>query len=741
MEQPGRGHRGEVVSTSFSGNTNCRRFTRARCCCKLHYFLGDVNVFHISRAAYCLFVATFFLSAHGETSAPRDGQAAFYVSTTGDDSNAGTAESPFRTLERARDTVRDMKQRGALPQGGVVIAIQPGEYPVGQTFKLNADDSGTEAAPIVYCADGARSVRFSGAARLKQFAPVTDAAVMERLPESTRDHVVEADLAEAGVKEVIPFELGGFASGRGVTTHPAMELFVDGAPMTLARWPNTGFVETGEITGPLTLKSWDNKPGSPEGRFKFDDDRPARWENEPDAWLYGYWYWNWADSYEKIERIDINNHEIVLARPWHRYGYKQGMRYFAINLLSELDAPGEWYLDHARGKVYLCPPKDLTNAVVELSAMPRPFVEIDGASHVRFEGIAWECGAADGIFIKGGEDVRLSGCTIRKIAGNGIEVRGGSAHTILSCDIYTMGRAGIVMTGGDRKTLTRGDHLVENCHVHHLSRIDHTYTPGIWLDGVGNRIRHNLFHDIASSAMRIEGNDHLIELNEAHHVVLESDDQGAVDMFGNPTYRGNKFLYNYWHHLGSDEQHRDNDRPQRAGIRLDDAICGVEIRGNIFQKCCTVPTHFGGVQIHGGKENLVVGNLFVDCGAAVSFSPWGEERWHKFVASALDAPEIETSLYLARYPSLAQLADHHDANTLRDNVVIRCNELFLRAPNSLDATGTVESPNDTEFPESGDGRITWSLADAERLGLAAIPFEKIGNYSDAWRAPNVKTAP
>ena len=690
---------------------------------------------------HCLFVASFILAAHGESPAPRAGQATFFVSTTGDDANAGTAESPFRTLERARDAIRDINQRGAMAAGGVVIVIRPGAYSVRQTFKLSAEDSGTETAPITYRAEGVGSVHITGAARFTKFSVVQDASVLARVPESARGLIVESDLTEAGVTEVIPFELGGFASGRGTTTHPAMELFVDGNAMTLARWPNTGFVETGEITGPQTLKSWDNKPGSPEGRFKFDDERPLRWTGEPNVWLYGYWYWNWADSYEKIERIDINNREIVLAQPWHRYGYKQGMRYYALNLLIELDAPGEWYLDRERGKVYLYPPKDLSNAVVELSTLPLPFVDLDGASHIRFEGIVWECGAADGIVIKGGDDVCFSGCTIRKMAGNGIEVRGGRAHTILSCDIHTMGRAGIVMAGGDRKTLMRGDHLVENCHIHHLSRIDHTYTPGVWLDGVGNRIRHNLFHDIASSAMRIEGNDHLIELNEAHHVVLESDDQGAVDMFGNATYRGNKFLYNYWHHLGSDEQHGDNDRPQRAGIRLDDAICGVEIRGNIFQKCCSVPTHFGGVQIHGGKENLVTKNLFVDCGATVSFSPWGEERWHKYVGSALDAPEIDKALYLERYPALAQLAENHDTNMLRKNAVIRCNESFIRAPKELDATGTIESPNGTEFPESADGRITWSTADAERLGLADIPFDKIGNYTDTWRARDEKPAP
>ena len=223
---------------------------------------------------------------------------------------------------------------------------------------------------------------------------------------------------------MIPFELGGFSSGRGFRTHPAIELFVDGDPMTLARWPNEGFVKTGKVPGPLTLTAWDRRPGTPEGRFQFEGDRPARWLDEPDAWLYGYWFWDWADSYEKIERIDPEQREITLAKPWHGYGYREGQRYHAVNLLSELDAPGEWYLDRTRNHIYLFPKATLNDAVIEISVAAFPLLEIEAASHLRFQGLLWECGAADGVRILGGEDVRLEGCTIRKMAGNGVEIRG-----------------------------------------------------------------------------------------------------------------------------------------------------------------------------------------------------------------------------------------------------------------------------------------------------------------------------
>jgi len=41
----------------------------------------------------------------------------------------------------------------------------------------------------------------------------------------------------------------------------------------------------------------------------------------------------------------------------------------------------------------------------------------------------------------------------------------------------------------------------------------------------------------------MDGNDHVMEFNEVYRVVSESDDQGGVDMWGDPTYRGNIIRY------------------------------------------------------------------------------------------------------------------------------------------------------------------------------------------------------
>ena len=658
-----------------------------------------------------------------------------FVAADGRDAGPGTREQPFATLQRARQEIRKLKQDGGLPKGGVTVHVGGGQYTVTETFRLHEEDSGTETAPIVYRADkGYRACEgerptFTGGARLTEFQPVRDAAVLERLPEQSRGKVVQVDLAAYGIKDLDPVTLGGFASGRGFKTHPMMELFFDGRALQLARWPNDGYVHTGDV--PLDGHLIHGRQGSKTGRFTYEGDRPKRWKHDSDVLLYGYWFFGWADSYEQVASIDTDRREITLKPPYHRYGYRKRQPYYAINLLSEIDAPGEWYLDRGTGMLYLYPPSDPSEAVVELSTFGFPFVVMNDVSHVTFEGLCWELGCVDAVRITGGEHCLLAGCTIRRCGGNGVEIQGGRNHGLLACDIYSMGRGGAGVTGGDRKTLTPGGHFIENCHIYNLSRIDHTYTPAVRISGVGNRIVHNRMHDVRSSAIRLGGNDHRVELNEVFDVVWESDDQGGADMFGNATYRGNVFRYNYWHHIGIG--HNTDEEPScgRAGIRLDDAISGTLLFGNIFYRCSAGKLGFGGVQIHGGKDNVVDNNIFVDCTAAISFSPWGEARWKQFTRDALQSPEIDKSLYLRRYPKLARLSEDHDVNTVSHNLVYRCEEFLRRDRGRTKLADNFIVAEDPGFADAARGNFR--IQRNPPPGFRPIPFDQIGLYRDAYR--------
>lgn len=660
----------------------------------------------------------------------------FFVSPKGSLSNPGTRSKPFLTLEQARDTIRKRKQPAPLPAGSVAVWIRGGDYPVPAAFSLNREDSGTTSSPIVYAAWKKERPVFNGGVRLTRFAPATNEAVRSRLPPQSRARVLEIDLASHGITNRQPLRLGGFSSGLGFRTHPLKELYFDGQALPLSRGPNENEPQVHVAT---VLESDGHTihgiQGSKIGRFTYEGDRPARWKDEPALLLYGYWFWDWADSYERVVRIDPARREIALEPPFHTYGYRPGQHFYAVNALSELDLPGEWCLDPDRGRLYFWPPTDPDRAVVELANADFPFLELRDVTCVTFEGITWQLGCRDAVLIESGSHVQLRGCTIRHFAGNGVDIQGGTHHRLLSCDIHSLGRGGVVLAGGNRKTLTPGQHVVENCHIYDLSRIDHTYTPAVLCSGVGHRLVHNWLHDIRSSAIRLDGNDHLVEHNEICRAVLESDDQGAVDMWGDATYRGNVYRFNYFHHIGSRWGPRQEVALGQAGIRLDDAISATLLHGNIFFRAGGGGLGFGAVQIHGGKENQIENNLFVDCSAAVSFSPWGDRRWREFVLKSLDAPAVDRQLYLERYPGLARLLEDHDVNILSNNLVAGCAEFLRREPRRNLQTNNTITTNLTLFPRFERGEFT-EAADARtmrRFGLDPIPFPEIGLYRDRYR--------
>ncbi len=648
-----------------------------------------------------------------------------YVSPKGSDAAPGAKTKPFATLERCREEIRALKGKGPLPKGGVLVVIHGGDYAVTQMFSLSGEDSGTESSPIRYAAAPGEKPVFKGGKSLGGWRRLTDADVWPLLPVESRGKVWITDLKAAGIDEVLPLKLGGAGSGNGFVTHPAHELFFNGRAMRLARGPNEGVLHIKEVAVQDGTKGYDRR-GSMTGSFFYDGDLPKKWVNEPDLLLYGYWFWDWSDSYERVESIDPERRLITLAKPWHTYGYSVGAAFYAVNALSELDAPGEWFLDRARKIILFYPPSDPKKAVIELSLTAAPLLELKNVSYVRFEGITWDLGAADAIRIDGGDHCLLAGCTVKRFAGNGISLNGGHDHGLLSCDISSMGRGGVVMAAGDRRTLEPGGDFMENCDISELSRIDHTYTPAVIVSGAGNRIAHNRLHDIPSSAMRVEGNDMAVEYNEVYNVVTESDDQGAADMWGNPTYLGNRYRFNYWHDIGNTSGKDLAPKCGRNGIRLDDAISGTLIYGNVFERCSA--GGFGAVQIHGGTANTVENNLFIDCAAGVSFSPWETKRWRDYVEKRLEEEKnaIDRGLYAQRYPAFAGLLENPNANRVSRNATLRGGAFLLRSPATTNASNNAATLDVNFTMKSAPPVLTVP-------GLDPIPLGEIGLYADTWR--------
>ena len=520
-----------------------------------------------------------------------------YVSPLGNDSWSGKiaaanpekTDGPFHTLERVRDQIRTLKKAGKFPSSGVIINLREGIYERKVPFILNAEDSGTKESPIVYRPYLNEQVRLSGGKEIQGFYPVNDESILKRMPSVSRGKILQVDLKAQEITDYGQLSPRGF--GRTSNLSP-LELFFADQPMQIARWPNQGYLKIADV--PV------EKNG---GKFTYEGNRPQRWNNARDIWLHGYWTWDWADSYEKVKLIDTQTHEIYTEPPHGVYGYTNGQRYYVLNLLEELDTPGEYYLDRQTGILYFWPPSPMENNRAIVSMMKEPLVSLNGASYITLSGLIFEDSRGAAIRVVKGENVLVAGCQIRNFGTNGVEIKGGIRHGVISNDVYNIGETGIVLNGGDRKTLTPAKHYAINNHIHNYARWVKTYRAGISIQGVGNLIAHNLIHDAPHNAILLSGNDHIIEFNNIHHVCLETGDAGAFYMGRDYTQRGNIIRYNYFHNLSGIQKQKGFT--EVMAVYLDDGASGTTIYGNLFYKVQR------GVLIGGGRDNKVENNIFV----------------------------------------------------------------------------------------------------------------------------------
>jgi hypothetical protein len=679
--------------------------------------------------------------------------AEFWVATDGTDANAGTRSKPFATLERARDALRQVRRDNPALNEGATVYIRGGDYYRTNAFELTAEDSGTPEKPVFWRAYKNEPVRMLGGRRLAGFERVTDASVLARLDGKARDHVVQLNLRERGIPDSGGMKSRGF--GRpSATSH--CELFFDHRPMTLARWPNQG--EFAQISGYPEAADRKDEHGGKLGElsdgFFYTGERPGRWQDTSAVWVHGYWAYDWANSYEKVASLQPEQHLVKTAPPYGLYGFRKGQRFYFLNVLEELDQPGEWFLDHKTGTLYFWPPvtgtEDLGAHEILLSLIEQPLLRLTEVSNVTVRGMTFEATRGNGIEIHGGKENRITGCVIRNAGNSGVLIDGGSSNGVMSCDIFDTGDGGVVMTGGDRQTLTPGGHFVENCHFQRQGRWSKCYVPAISMTGVGLRASHNLIHDHPHCAILYWGNDHLIEFNEIHHIALETGDVGAIYTGRDYTFRGNKIRYNFIHHTGGVGM-------GSMGVYMDDCVSGTEVFGNVFFK-----VHWA-MFIGGGRDHRVENNLFVECDPAVRVDGRGLDAspvWHGQVDDTMrkSLTLVPQGLYRERYPEMKTLDRYYgppqgpaitgaafqgvppENNWIAHNVCVgswleaswHAEPQMLRLENNL----TNASASLVSQPKDGSPATEFELkkeSPAWAMGFRRIPLEQIGLRADELR--------
>ena len=630
----------------------------------------------------------------------------FFVATNGDDRADGTINRPFATLKRAQDAVRALPR--PLPAGGVAVYLREGKYRMQETLELTDRDAGEPGAEIVWRPWQNERVVLTGGWPVRGWRALgeTDDPQVDA---KARAHVVVADVKDAGFSAMMPLNKFGYAITR---TAEATDLYFRGKPCTLAREPNEGWFETKAIGTPA------NKT------VVVDCGGLERWTREPELMACGYWDFHWCELSTQVEKVDPAASTLTLnmtfVKPDHApYFLKPKRPYFLFNALCALDRPGEWYLDRASGRLYLwaedgaCP----ADGDCVLSEFTKPFVSLSGVRDVRFSGLVLENGR--------GTAVTGTNCTRVVFSGNVIRNFGGNAVRLESCDtvsfednvLHTFGHAGLILRGGDRRTLTPASVRVVNNEIRDVERWRHTYSPCVDFAGVGAEIACNRLCDVPSSAIHLGGNDLLVLSNIVERAVLEPDDQGAVDIYNDPTFAGIYFGWNLWRDIGSPKPFPNASQGQ-AAIRFDDKISTMTVFGNQFVRCGK--GNFGAVQINWGRNNVIDNNLFVDCSFGVSIYEGELPKWIRL----LQQPDIVKKLHedvdvtgdvFRKYPGVAGI------ETMDQWVYMVRNILTDGAP--MAACAPWPTFVRTANLETEDRKV--SAAEAAQIDFLPLPHESV----------------
>ncbi len=570
-----------------------------------------------------------------------------YVSKSGSDAwsgrfanpNEAKTDGPVASLERAKELAREYRQEGTW----TVVEVDAGLYELAEPLRFTAEDGGeSETNRVVWRARKDAKVTISAGRYVTGAKKVADPDVLAKLPQAARDKIYVVDLSDQQVGD-----LGTPASG--------VELFYQGKPTRLARYPNDDFIKITELeregTNVVDIRG---TKGVAEGKFFFDDGEMARCVDEPDLWVDGYWFWDWAEQKHKVVQIDPVAKRLEVAPPYHVYGYRVGQWFYVFNAFCELDEPGEFYVDREKKALYFYPYAPFQNDEDLLLTRLTNAVVFSEVEHFTFSGFSI-LGARDTAISCQGwlNDVKVERCDVSNCGGSGIYLVG-SNLIVSECELWNLGAAGISVSGGDRKTLEPSRNMIVNNYAHDYARIQRVYAPGIRVDGVGAYVAHNLVENAPHMGMGFGGNDHLFELNEIANVCQESNDAGAIYTGRNWTMRGNILRYNYLHDITG---FRNNGC---VGIYLDDMFSSADIVGNLFVNVTRAAF------IGGGRDCKIADNLFVNCNPAVHVDARGAGWANDHIQGWLNEEKEKGTLsgikyneppYSTKYPELASILD------------------------------------------------------------------------------------
>ena len=582
------------------------------------------------------------------------------------------------------------------------------------------------------------NVVISGGQRLEanDFVQVTDPEVLSRIPFTARENVLQYDLGAKGISGagVIPKITSN--KGRGAFTL----LSINGNMQDHARWPNDGYDNIASVISEGSSSDYTTLEGNMI--FGYSGTRHSNWTLADNAWLMGYWSKGWAADSVKLNSVDTTLKRIMTDGV-SSYGLSTetpGGRYYIFNLIEELDAPGEWYIDANTNILYLYPTGNIQDLDIQLAHRRiQGAFNLNGVSNVTLQNLTIENIKGWGIKIQNSQNSMVVDSIVRNTSYGGVLIDGGFGCGVYSSELYNLGARGIRFDGGERNTLTACGHFAINNEIHDYARIDKVYTAGISMYGVGIQAKHNKIYNAPHFAIQFSQNDNIIEYNEIFNVVTETADAGAIyagrDLLG----YGNIIRYNYIHDvvgLGP-----DSGNNYVMGVYLDDMWSGTEVYGNIFDNV-EVALMLGGGRNNIFENNIIMNKTYMERNS-MRLDSRGLESWFSSIRPVLEqrlsAIDYQNEYWQEKYPQAYNTATDDiwlpKYNMVRNNVIY--NHMPINGNSNVSQYGTVANnilfSEDIGFVDENGGNLMLkenSIVFSTIPEFKPIPFDRIGLLSE-----------
>ncbi len=691
----------------------------------------------------------------------------FYVSPNGNDGSDGSIDTPFLTVERAKQAVRELDKTG---KDEVVVGIMAGDYRASDiTFYPN--DSGTEDCPIRYCKYGSGEVIFNGGVSLAadDFTKVTDPAVLSRLSDEAKENVLYVDLGKYGITKEDYGKIHAIGQYHTADQYDGdwtgaiySEVFFNDERMSFAQYPDkgAGYLYTEEVVkvgdgkenGSSVNENWGTARNPESDIYRVNQalaDRINSWETLDDVWMFGWFKYDWADASTPVGFF--NYEERTLSPKFVSiYGADENCPYYFFNVFEELTAPGEFYLDRENGFLYIYPTSDIENAKIDMSLTTDNIISLNNANHIYFEGITFKGTRENAIKLRGNSN-KISHCTVKNVAEYAI-VSYGYDNVFEYNEITRTGRGGLEIDGGDTETLKAGNNRVENNLIHDWSEIYQTYCPAVRFYGVGNICANNEMYNSPNMAIFYNGNNHIIEYNIIHDVCLLTNDGGAIYSGRRWDWYGNIIRYNYIYDLGSTVTTADKSVTYKpSAIYFDDNLAGQTAYGNIL-----VNIPFCGFLVGSGRDNNIYNNIIINSPRPVHFDNrarlnirnYGVYSHFEYMYGKLMESPWQTQAWQEAYPQMKNFTfDYSDPDNINlptnaansrvtGNLIIDSGESRVFVEDDVSLFVTVENNymagkflmyNLFNDPEKGDYTFK-SIQNVRKFipDFEDIPFDKIG---------------